>query len=209
MTAQQQIDWRIVLRNFRLRHGYSRVRFAAMLGITQRTLTRWEGGQGKPAPQVQRYLLDLTRAPIGNLPSGIFGSIMHCPLPRALSRTQRLTLLALSPSALAKRPSMANHIGRDLAPLACGVLAEMLDDRTLQRSIAKGEIACVLSTTKSVLRSAEHSRIGAFQTTITYFFEDGTLYSDALSVPAPANAACGYRYIPMDACSAPGRAAGS
>ena len=45
---------------------------------------------------------------------------------RALSRTQNLRLQAVSPPAIAKRPSVVEWIGRDLAGIACGVLAEML-----------------------------------------------------------------------------------
>jgi len=49
-----------------------------------------------------------------------------------------------------------------------------------------------------VLRTAEHEQIGAYRTAVTYFFHEGTLYSDAVSVATDANAACGYRPIPMD-----------
>ena len=119
-------------------------------------------------------------------------------MPRALSRGQNLRLQVVSRPAIEKRPSVVNWIGRDLAKIAAGVLQEMLDDRILQQSIASGEIACVLATTESVLRTPEHPSIGKFQTAITYFFHDGTLYSDAISAPAAADAVCGYRAIPMD-----------
>lgn len=72
------------------------------------------------------------------------------------------------------------------------------DDRPLQRGIAKREIACVLATTRSVLQTAEHPRIGTYRTTITYFFHEGTLYSDAISVPVKAGAVLGYRAVAMD-----------
>jgi hypothetical protein len=49
-----------------------------------------------------------------------------------------------------------------------------------------------------VLRTAEHEQIGAYRTTVTYFFHEGTLYSDAVSVPTDAHSALGYRPIPMD-----------
>ena len=49
-----------------------------------------------------------------------------------------------------------------------------------------------------MLRTAEHEQIGAYRTTITYFFHEGTLYSDAVSVPTDMGAPCGYRPIPMD-----------
>jgi hypothetical protein len=93
---------------------------------------------------------------------------------------------------------VVDWVGRDLAPIACGILEEMLDDQALQASIANREIACVLTTTRSVLRTKEHRRIGTYRTVITYFFHEGTLYSDAISMPAPANSTLGYRAIAMD-----------
>ncbi len=74
----------------------------------------------------------------------------------------------------------------------------MLDDRELQRAIALQEVASVISTTDSVLKTTEHGQVGKYQTTITYFSHDGTLYSDAISVPAPASAVRGYRAIPVE-----------
>jgi hypothetical protein len=55
-----------------------------------------------------------------------------------------------------------------------------------------------VTTTRSVLRTQEHRRIGTYRTVITYFFHEGTLYSDAVSMPAPADAALGYRAVAMD-----------
>jgi hypothetical protein len=74
----------------------------------------------------------------------------------------------------------------------------MLDDSALQRSIANREIACILTTTRSVLRTREHAEIGTYRTVITYFFHEGTLYSDAVSTLAPADAVLGYKAVPMD-----------
>ena len=93
---------------------------------------------------------------------------------------------------------MTDWIGQDLAPVATGILQEMLDDRALQASIAKREISCIVSTTRSVLRTAEHARIGTWRTVITYFFHEGTLYSDAISERVPAGSALGYKAIAMD-----------
>ena len=40
--------------------------------------------------------------------------------------------------------------------------------------------------------------IGAYCTTITYFFHEGTLYSDAIAVPVAADAVLGYTAVSMD-----------
>jgi len=171
---------------------------AVLIGVSQRTVSRWERGDDKPSLDLQRKLRDMGWEPPGLLLTSLAQSVRHCPFPRALSRTHRLRLQALSEPAIRKRPSVADWIGRDLAPIACGILEEMLDDRALQRSIAASEIACVLTMTRSVLRTKEHRRIGTYHTVITYFFHEGTLYSDAISTPAAANSVLGYRAIAMD-----------
>ena len=171
---------------------------ATVIGVSQRTVSRWERGDDKPSLDLQRKLRDMGWEPPGLLLASLAQSVRHCPFPRALSRTQKLRLQALSGPAIRKRPSVVNWVGRDLAPIACGILQEMLDDRVLQKSIAGREIACILSTTRSVLRTKEHRRIGTYRTVITYFFHEGTLYSDAISMPVAAGAELGYRAIAMD-----------
>lgn len=191
-------DWRSLVRLYRLRHGLTQERMAAIIGVSQRTISRWERGEDRPSLEQQKRLRDLGWQPSGLLMRSLAASVRHCPAPRALSRTQNLRLQALSGPAIEKRPSVTEWIGRDLAPIACGVLREMLDDRALQQAIARREIAGIVTTTRSVLQTVEHPRIGTYRTNITYFFDEGTLYSDAISVPAPDDAALGYRPIPMD-----------
>lgn len=191
-------DWRSLVRLYRLRHGLTQERMAAIIGVSQRTISRWERGEDRPSLEQQKRLRDLGWQPSGLLMRSLAASVRHCPAPRALSRTQNLRLQALSGPAIEKRPSVTEWIGRDLAPIACGVLREMLDDRALQQAIARREIAGIVTTTRSVLQTVEHPRIGTYRTNITYFFDEGTLYSDAISVPAPDDAPLGYRPIPMD-----------
>jgi transcriptional regulator with XRE-family HTH domain len=196
-------DWSEFVRRYRLRHGLTQTRLASVVGVSQRTISRWERGQDKPSLDQQKYLRDLVWEPPGALLQGLAASVIHCPAPRALSRTPSLRLQALSRPAIDKRPSVTEWIGRDLVGIACGVLAEMLDDKELQAGIANREIACVLATTRSVLQTVEHPRIGTYRTTITYFFHEGTLYSDAVSVPGLPDEACGYTAISMDEAGRP------
>ena len=79
----------------------------------------------------------------------------------------------------------------------------MLADGPLQRGIRHGEIAAVTCVTGSVLRTPESAGIGTWRTTISYFEHDGTIYSDAQSVPAGAHEAPGYRAVAMDDVLAP------
>ncbi len=191
-------DWSALIRRYRLRHGLTQGRMASLIGVSQRTISRWERGEDSPNLEWQRRLRDLGWHPPGNLLDSLAASIPHCPFPRALSRTQNLRLQALSIPAIEKRPSVTEWIGRDLALIATGILEEMLDDGALQRGIANREIASVVATTRSVLRTPEHDKIGSYRTVIAYFFHEGTLYSDAISSPAPADAPLGYRAVPMD-----------
>ena len=194
-------DWGELVKRYRLRHGLTQGCMATVFGVSQRTVSRWERGQDKPSLGLQKQLRDLGWEPPGSLLTSLAQSVRHCPFPRALSRTPKLRLQALSGPAIRKRPSMTDWIGRDLAPIACGVLQEMLDDRSLQKSIGKREVACILTTTRSVLQTREHPRIGTYRTVITYFFHEGTLYSDAISTRAPADAVLGYEAIAMDVAS--------
>ncbi len=200
--------WRELIKRYRLRHGLSQQRMADLMGVSQRTISRWERGDDNPGIAQQKRLRDIGLAPPAALMHRLAASIAYCPAPRALSRTPRLELQALSQSAIDKRPQIVNWIGYDLVDIACGVLQEMLDDRPLQRAIANKDISCVVATTRSVLQTPESARIGAFQTTITYFFHEGTLYSDAISVPAALDADCGYQVIAMGDIGRPGEAGG-
>jgi transcriptional regulator with XRE-family HTH domain len=192
-------DWSTLVRRYRFRHGLSQCGMAAVMGVSQRTVSRWERGEDKPGVLQQKRLRDLGWQPEGSLFSGLAPAIRHSPAARALTRTPSLTLQSLSGPALAKRPSMANWLGCDLAAIACGILEEILDDRALQRAIQRGEIQTLVTTTRSVLRSAEHDSIGLYRTTISYFFHDGTLYNDATGVPIAEPAAeCGYAAVAMD-----------
>lgn len=191
-------NWSVFVKRYRLRHGLSQAHMAELLGVAQRTVSRWERGDDNPSVAQQKRLRDLGWEPKNSLIRALYASITHCPAARALTRTSNLELHQISGPALAKRPSMANWIGHRLAPIACGVLAEIMDDRPLQAAIAKGEIHSLVTTTRSVLKTEEHDAIGLYRTTISYFFHEGTLYSDAIGVPAPEDAVCGYQAVAMD-----------
>jgi len=171
---------------------------ALVMNVSQRTISRWERGDDQPSIVQQKRLRDLGWEPSGSMFRSLAASILHCPAPRALSRTENIRLELVSKPALEKRPSVAEWIGRDLAPIACGVLQEILDDAPLQRAIRAGEISSLVTTTRSVLRTEEHAKIGLFRTTITYFFHEGTLYNDSIGFPAPDGSVEGYAPVPMD-----------
>lgn len=191
-------DWCSMLRTFRLRHGLIQLELAQMVGVSQRTISRWERGEDQPTKTKQKRLRDLGLQPPTFLMANLAAAVAHCPAPRALSRMPNLKLISLSKPALVKRPSMADRVGTNLIELASGVLEEMRDDAVLQRGIQNRDISCVVCTTGSVLRTNESADIGRHKTTITYFCHDDTLYSDAISFPADSDAPCGYEAIPAN-----------
>ncbi len=188
-------DWPSLLRSYRLRHGLTQLSLAHQIGVSQRTISRWERGEDRPEKSRQELLRDLVLEAPTSLMSILKTAVAHCPAPRALSIMPRLRLIAVSAPAIEKRPSIQHHIGDELIGMASGVLAQMLDDRELQRSILNREISCVVATTESVLRTADQRPVGKFRTTISYFEHDGTLYSDAISAAAPDDALTGYEAI--------------
>jgi transcriptional regulator with XRE-family HTH domain len=190
--------WGGVVRSVRLRSGYSQQQLAEVLNISQRTVSRWERGDDNPSIPQQRRLRDLGWEPPGSVLRSLLSAVQMCPVPRALSYTPRLILLAASKPALEKRPILAERIGQELIGEASGILQEMLDDRQLQRSIARREIAGVVATTQSVLKMPGPPVKAAYQTTITYFWHEGSLFSDAISLPVAEDADCGYSPVPMD-----------
>jgi transcriptional regulator with XRE-family HTH domain len=201
--GQMMGQWGGVVRAVRLRSGYSQQQLAEVLKVSQRTVSRWERGDDNPSIAQQKRLRDLGWEPPGSLLRSLITAVTLCPVPRALSRTQRLTLIAVSKPALEKRPVLADKIGKELIGEASGVLRTMLDDRQLQRWIARREVAGVVATTLSVFNMAGPPVNAAFQTTVTYFWHDGTLYSDAISMPVPADTPTGYTPLMMDELQQP------
>jgi hypothetical protein len=111
---------------------------------------------------------------------------------------KNMTLLAVSKPNTALRPSIVDWIGRDLAPIACGVLAQIFDDRPLQRAIADGEIAYLSSVTRSNFKTAEHPISGTYRSTTSFFFIEGTLFYDTVSVRAGESDPLGYWPVALD-----------
>ncbi len=191
------VKWSLLLKQYRLRYGLNQSQMADLVGVSQRTVSRWERGEDKPNRRKLQFLRELGLEPPISIYSSLATAVRYCPASRALSTKKTLRLICLSDAAIKKRPSIVDNVGQDLLPLATGVLQEMLDDRELQKNIMSREVACVVSNTRSVLRTPESNKIGNFTTTISYFTHDGTLYSDAISLPAPEGTPCGYRAVPV------------
>lgn len=187
-----------LLLQFRLRHGLNRSRMARLIGISLRRLAALEAGQVELLPSERGKVLDLSHQMPSELLGALSSAVVQCGLPRALSRTGRLNLRALSGPAIRKRPSVVDWIGKDLAPIASGVLEQMLADRELQRAIHRREVVRVVTTTQSVLRTEESETVGTFRTTINYVFHDGVLFSDAIGLPLSTEERTGYTPLYAD-----------
>ena len=104
--------------------------------------------------------------------------------------------------AIAFRPSIVNWIGHDLAPITRGTLLHMMENRELQKSVLKGEVACISAVTQSSFQLAERPS-GRFLTTISFFRIDGKLLCDAITVRAQETdnserLRAGYRVMRLD-----------
>lgn len=190
-------NWNEIVKSYRLRHGLNQTAMAQLLNVSQRTISRWERGEDQPGIQHKKKLRDLALEPPEFFLRSLVASVAHCPVARALSRTPKIQLVAVSKPALEKRPSIANWYGKNLVDIAAGVLLEMLDDSALQSAISKREVIGVTTVSRSVLDTAESADIACYRTTISYFFHEGTLYSDAISVRAEDVSNDQYGYWPI------------
>lgn len=192
------LEWSGVVRRFRARHAIGQKQLSELVGVSQRTVSRWERGEDLPSLKHQKLLRDLCRSEDSGLLNALSKAIVHSPVPRALSIMPDLRLVAVSRPAVQKRPSVQNMIGVPLARLACGILIEILDDRLLQMGIARREILGLVTVTRGVLRTCETPIRGTFRTTISYFENDGVLYSDAVSTLGTSRDRLGFWAITAD-----------
>ncbi len=190
--------WTELIKQYRFQHGLTQHDVGCLLGVSQKTVSRWENGENRPSIVQQKQFRDLLREPSSRMADALRAAVNYCPVPRTLCVHKDLILLALSPPAIAARPLIVSRIGSSLIPLACGVLADMLDDSELQRSIAKGELACLTAITQNVLREVEQSDVLTTKTTVSFFPVDGTILCDAITMPAPREAKLGYWTTPLD-----------
>lgn len=191
-------NWKDLVKHYRMRHGLSQTEMARMMDVSQRTISRWERGEDNPGIQFKKRLRDLALEPPEVFLRALIASVKHCPAPRALSRFQNLELIAVSQPAILKRPSIEHWIGKNLTRIASGLLQQMLDDHDLQRSISSGEIVGITTVAGSVLDTRESAAIAKYRTTISYFFHEGVLYSDAISAPANADEPEGFTPLYAD-----------
>ncbi len=193
-----QPTWKSLIRQYRFRFSLTQYQLAGLLGVSQKTISRWESGENTPSMAQQILIRDLLREPAGSVLDVLRASVQFCPAPRALCFHGNLNLQAVSPPAIAKRPSIVNWIGQDLVPIADGVLADMLDDRELQRGVVKGEIVGVSAVTRSVLQTAERPISETYRTMISFFRINGILISDAISCLTAEHLTPGYRAVLLD-----------
>jgi DNA-binding XRE family transcriptional regulator len=191
-------EWDRLIKQHRFQFGLTQQYVADLLGVSQKTISRWESGVNKPSLRHQMKFRDLFSQPSNVGLGALFAAVKTCPAPRSLCLHENLNLMALSRPAIAKNPSIVSWIGCSLTAIARGVLAEMLDDRLLQSTIQKGEIACISAVTQSNFQNAEALSAMAYRTTISFFRIDNMVFRDAISVPAPANSELGYRPVLLD-----------
>lgn len=193
-----EVEWPAFVKLLRSQMGFTQAQLSVVLGVSQRSVSRWERGDDRPNLLMQHRLRDLRLRPSDPVMRSLRVAIAHCPAPRALSRVIDLRLEAVSPAAIAKRPSIVEFIGMSLRPLATGILSEILDDRALGRGIARQEVAAVIATTRGVLQTPTTMPLATFRTTISYLALDGEIYGDAISAPCGDDEPLGYRAVTFE-----------
>jgi transcriptional regulator with XRE-family HTH domain len=191
-------EWDLLIRQHRLHFGLTQQDLADRLGISQKTISRWESGEHKPAAAQQVRLRDLFYRPTRLGAGRLADSVRHCPALRALSRHEGLKLLALSPPVAIKNPERMDWIGCDLISRATGILAEMLDDRLLEKDIQNGDVACIRTISESLFKLSSPQAPTYYETTISFFWLDKVLFRDAVSVPLGAAEQTGYWPVALD-----------
>ncbi|MGO8953927.1 MAG: helix-turn-helix transcriptional regulator [Rhodomicrobium sp.] len=197
-----QPEWNSIVKHYRILYGLSQRDLGLLLGVSQKTISRWESGENKPNLTQQKQFRDVLYKPSDISLDILKVAVNNAPVPRALCFHRNLNLQALSQLRIAKRPSIVNWIGLDLVRIVCGVQAQMLEDRALQRSIFKGEIACISIVSRSSFLTREHATIGMWRSTVSFFRIDGTLFRDSISVPDHEGSKPGYWPLPMDEIAA-------
>ncbi len=193
-----QPEWSILIKRYRVQFGLTQHGMGQLLGVSQKTVSRWESGENLPNSAQQARFRDLLREPDTIVSASLRAAVTLCPAERLLCMQESVTLAAVSKPAIAKRPAIVDWIGHGIAPVACGVLGQMLDDRQLQRSIANGEIACVSVVATRNFRIAEQPVTGTYRNITSYFFLDGTLFRDTIAVPAADDQPLGYWPLALD-----------
>ena len=91
-------DWGELVKRYRLRHGLTQGRMATVIGVSQRTVSRWERGDDKPSLDLQRKLRDMGWEPPGTLLASLAQSVRALPIPaRPVAHAQAAAAGALGP----------------------------------------------------------------------------------------------------------------
>lgn len=103
-------DWLIDIRRFRQENDLTQHELATFLGVSQKTVSRWERGVDQPAPEVRRRL-ELFLQEVAEIPlPSVWEAIRNAPVPLALVDEHGHVLLA-SKSYLQSESGPAAHSG--------------------------------------------------------------------------------------------------
>ena len=117
-----QPEWSILTKRYRRQFGLTQHGMGQLLGVSQKTVSRWESGENQPSLAQQQQFRELLRKP-GNAVSAVLrAAVAHCPAKRMLALHKNCTLLAASkPSSPWSPPSWigSGAVFRPLLPASC------------------------------------------------------------------------------------------
>lgn len=159
------------IRSFRLENGLTQSEMAVFLGVTQKTISRWELGVDQPGPDVQARLQTLLGGKGENHWLSVYDAIRQAAVPIALVDDRGNVLVAsdLYPpdqSAPVTKPAMIFADAAPLPPMQTILVIE--DDRA------------ILKATGAVLKRWQFLTVGAADgEEALRMVRDGTVRPDA------------------------------
>ena len=70
-----QPEWSVLIKRYRVRFGLTQHAMGQLLGVSQKTVSRWENGENQPYPAQQGQFRDLIRKPDGMVSASLRAAV--------------------------------------------------------------------------------------------------------------------------------------
>lgn len=133
----------VLLRNWRRATGLKQGSFAALLGVSQATVSRWENGVDEPSAAIYAKFRALVDEQSHTQQRTEERTVEKMPGLRALVDLDGMRLLATSPAFKAIWPEVVVAEGRCFADHLLGLVRDLYHDDALMKSIRSNEVAMI------------------------------------------------------------------
>jgi len=132
------------IRLWRKSNGIKQNALASALGVSQATISRWEGGLDIPSIEISRRIMDLISTQIRDELAIESRFIERLSSVQAIFDLDGIRLEATSRGCADIWPLFSRLAGRSLEPRMIGETRIVLDDAEARRSVLKGDIAMIV-----------------------------------------------------------------